>query len=418
MAVFHSWRGRVPWAVALVLYLAFTKVEAQQPAEDTNELSPGKRLELFRKETPATRLRLVEKLPGAQAEFHKVAVGPLLVTHSERGVVEPAVSSEIVCRVKGPGTVTTIKAIIDEGTSVRKGDVVMELDESPFKERLAAQKVACLKADAAKIRAEEDLRSVRKANQVDVRLGEIAVRVAELERKQAAGADKDRQEILDLRMEQARLELERTRIQARAKEKQADAELLGCVAVAQQETTRREEVEEQLKQCVLRAPRDGIVVYFVPEQVRTTQQSIVAQGEPVREGQKLLQIPDLKNLLVNLKVHEAFVSRIKVGQPVTIRVDAFPDRVLNGKIASVATMAAQQDWLSADVKVYTTKVAINPKITQLFGTLIAGGPFGSGKEPGSTTHGPRVPEPAGFVWGGKLRRQRPPASQEPYSTPG
>ncbi len=30
------------------------------------------------------------------------------------------------------------------------------------------------------------------------------------------------------------------------------------------------------------------------------------------------------------------------------------------------------------------------KITQLFGTLIAGGPFGSGKEPGSTTHGPRT----------------------------
>ena len=53
-----------------------------------------------------------------------------------------------------------------------------------------------------------------------------------------------------------------------------------------------------------------MVVYYVPEQARFgggSQQSIVAQGEPVREGQKLMQIPDLKHMLVNTKVHEALV---------------------------------------------------------------------------------------------------------------
>src|SRR5262249_20726394 len=90
-----------------------------------------------------------------------------------------------------------------------------------------------------------------------------------------------------------------------------------------------------------------------------SQQSIVAQGEPVREGQKLMQIPDLEHMLVNTKVHEALVSKVHKGQPAKVRVDAYPDRAYPASVDSVATISSQQDWMSADVKVYTTKVAID-----------------------------------------------------------
>ena len=56
-----------------------------------------------------------------------------------------------------------------------------------------------------------------------------------------------------------------------------------------------------------------MVVYYVSEQSRYgsgSQQSIIAQGEPVKEGQKLMRIPDLRRMLVNTKVHEAMVSRV------------------------------------------------------------------------------------------------------------
>src|SRR5439155_5975144 len=120
-------------------------------------------------------------------------------------------------------------------------------------------------------------------------------------------------------------------------------------------------------------------------------QSIVAQGEPVKEGQKLMRIPDLKRMLVNTKVHEAMISRIKGdvwrptgfpevlqatlfmnpdavsrmmnqyampdirerlrdrelekvsdGMKASVRVDAFPDRPLTGHVKTVATVASQQ----------------------------------------------------------------------------
>jgi hypothetical protein len=155
-----------------------------------------------------------------------------------------------------------------------------------------------------------------------------------------------------------------------------------------------------------------MVVYFVSEQSRFgggSQNSIVAQGEPVREGQNLMRIPNLKKMQVVARVHEAMISRIRSdeiegagrydlirdwlignrhfvpmlkpmsenffglyrdtfpkeerdtiadGQPARVRVDAFPDVPLKGHVRSVATVASQ-DFFSSDVKVYQTVVAID-----------------------------------------------------------
>src|SRR5207253_438900 len=128
------------------------------------------------------------------------------------------------------------------------------------------------------------------------------------------------------------------------------------------------EIEDEIKKCKIYSPQEGMVVYFIPEQARFgggSQQSIVAQGEPVREGQKLMQIPDLRHMLVNTKVHEAMVSRVHSGQPATIRIDAFPDRVFPAHVDSVATISSQQDFWAPDVKVYTTKVALDGEVSGL-----------------------------------------------------
>src|SRR5262249_6843725 len=48
-----------------------------------------------------------------------------------------------------------------------------------------------------------------------------------------------------------------------------------------------------------------------------------------------------------------------------VRVDAYPTRVLKGHVKTVATVASQQDWLSADVKVYQTMVSIDEPLPGL-----------------------------------------------------
>ena len=146
---------------------------------------------------------------------------------------------------------------------------------------------------------------------------------------------------------------------------------LATRSVYQQELSKKNEIEGEIRKCEIKAPQDGLVVYYVPEQVRGgggTQQSMVAQGEPVREGQKMIQIPDLTQMMVNVKVPEAFVSHLHSDdledpsqrQYAQIRVDSFSSHVLKGHVKTVDTVASASDWFSADVKNYKTLVTIEP----------------------------------------------------------
>ena len=47
------------------------------------------------------------------------------------------------------------------------------------------------------------------------------------------------------------------------------------------------------------------------------------------------------------------------GQRAQVKVESFPDQTLRAHVESVSTVAAAADFLSADVKVYSTKIAID-----------------------------------------------------------
>jgi multidrug resistance efflux pump len=178
----------------------------------------------------------------------------------------------------------------------------------------------------------------------------------------------------------AKDDLDRAEAQARANEVKVRTDRDTKKSVLDQESAKQQDLQDEIKKCKIYAPQDGLVVYYIPEQARFgmgSQQSTVAQGESVREGQKLMRIPDLRHMLVNTRVHEALVSNVRGemrdgdgnivfrGQDARVRVDAYPDRDLKAHVKTVATVAAQSDWMSADVKMYVTMIAIDESLEGL-----------------------------------------------------
>ena len=160
-----------------------------------------------------------------------------------------------------------------------------------------------------------------------------------------------------------------------------------------------------------------MVVYYKAEQGRSSSgQQLIAIGEQVREGQKLMRIPDLRRMQVNTRVHEAQIGRVRgddrqatrlfdflrfgmmtntdpmsrlvsqadqslawvqdsvrdreyeirrEGHRASVRVDAFPDKVFAARVRTVAAVAQQADWFSSDVKLYPTQVLITESVTGL-----------------------------------------------------
>jgi RND family efflux transporter MFP subunit len=182
---------------------------------------------------------------------------------------------------------------------------------------------------------------------------------------------------LTAKLAEAEHNLDKTKIQNKATMDRDEAKRQSTWNVYDQELSKKREIKAEIAKCIIRAPQDGLVVYYVPEQVRGgggSQQSIVAQGEPVREGQKMMQIPDLSAMLVNVRVPEAMVSYLhneadprdkSTWQKAQIKVDAFPNRILSGHIRTIDTVASQQDWFASDVKVYKTLVAIDQHLEGL-----------------------------------------------------
>jgi multidrug efflux pump subunit AcrA (membrane-fusion protein) len=182
---------------------------------------------------------------------------------------------------------------------------------------------------------------------------------------------------LTAKVSEAERFLEKTKIQTKATLAQDEANYKAAKSIYEQELAKKHEVEAEIAKCTIRAPQDGLVVYYVPEQVRGgggSQQSIIAQGEPVREGQKMMQIPDLSQMLVNVRVPEAFVSHLhneedpkdkSTWQHAQIRVDAHSTHLLQGHVRTVDTVASTQDFFAADVKVYKTIVKIDQQFEGL-----------------------------------------------------
>jgi len=215
--------------------------------------------------------------------------------------------------------------------------------------------------------------------------------------------------------EVAKAGYEQAVLQAHAKQVQMEAELQTTTLVLQQELDKFQEIQSQLAACKLTAPQAGMVVYYKDPSASSrfggsSSQGLIAVGEQVKEGQKLLRIPDLAHMQTTAKIHEALVSRIRgddrrptemaktlnfgfllnphafsrivsqsdhcwnalrdsvrdkeytiasKGQPALVRVDSFPDRVYKGRVKTVALVASAADFFSSDVKLYPTVVSID-----------------------------------------------------------
>src|SRR5262249_12740201 len=111
---------------------------------------------------------------------HTMKYDDLQLTIVERGALESAENSDIVCRVKsgtkGSTVATTIKWVIEDGSHVKRGQVVAELDDSGLYEQQKTEKIAVDQAHASWVQAEENYKIVESQNESDVKSAEVAVK--------------------------------------------------------------------------------------------------------------------------------------------------------------------------------------------------------------------------------------------------
>jgi len=131
------------------------------------------------------------------------------------------------------------------------------------------------------------------------------------------------------------------------------------------EIDKLEDLMEQIEWATIRAEQPGLVVYGASNQNSMryrggSSQEAIQEGATVRERQSILTIPDMREMVIKVNIHESAVQRVAVGQSVRVSVDAFPDLELSGVVTKVAVVADSANaFMNPDLKVYPTTIKID-----------------------------------------------------------
>jgi HlyD family secretion protein len=348
-----------------------------------------------------------------------VKAGKLSVTVIERGSLEASQAADAYCRVEGQ---TTIIMILPDGSAVKTGQLVCQLDSSSLRNKLTNQRITQMSAQAsfenaklarevAEIAVVEYVEGIYKSDLATlndaVTAGESAIQKgdARLERTRLArqrlhealdkkGAAKsssdivaeldiaDRLESAELNLVREKLALERTKIKQKLledftkprtiKELKADvgrkkSDELAKKATWELETSKARKLERQIAACDMKAPADGMISYANSPDLlggRTTQ---IEEGATVRERQEIFRVIDPNGaVLVNARVHESQIARLSRNMKAKIRVDAFANATLNGTIREIAPLPnPAHGGGGVGTNVYTTRVLIDKPLPGL-----------------------------------------------------
>ena len=324
---------------------------------------------------------------GGPRLTHTIQRGDLMVTVTEQGTLESSNNEEIKCKVRG---MSTVLWVIEAGTIVEPGDVLVRLDPSSIEDSINEREIAYQRALATHTRSETDVsvariaideylqgtyRSQLKTLQKDYAIAQSNLRTSKSMYEHAKLMFK-RGYVSELEVEgneftvtQAQLELEVKQTQidvlnefTKKKEmetlqsnlKAAEAKLASDTAALNLEKARLDREQESLKNCVIVAESSGMVIH--PSAAEWKERPDIEEGATVRMDQVLLMIPDLTQMQVKVGVHESKVEYIKTGMPARITLQ---DIVIDGQVSSVASITKPAGWWTGNVVKYDTVIQID-----------------------------------------------------------
>jgi len=119
--------------------------------------------------------------PGESVDQATVAVverGRLVISLTETGTIRAKNNVEVKCEVEGQSTITYI---VEEGTQVQEGDLLVELDSGDLETKLIERKMSHEDAKASYERALSDLEITRSRNESNVKKAEQELEFARMD---------------------------------------------------------------------------------------------------------------------------------------------------------------------------------------------------------------------------------------------
>ncbi len=247
----------------------------------------------------------------------------------------------------------TITDLVEEGTFVDSGGYVATLDHQAVEEQLKTaqdeyEKLASEYEDS-KIDSNLTLSNQRDLivnSQLDLEEKKIIIDESQFEapsvRKKA-----------EMDYDKAKRMLEQVTTAYGLKEQQEINKVARKFINFKQIKERVEVLKKLYGALIITSPKSGFISYFKHPFGDVTQ-----TGSRVSQWNQIVAtFPNMENLISLTYINEIDISKIAVGQKVTIGIDAFPEKTLYGEVTNLANVG--QLMPKSDAKVFEVKIKVN-----------------------------------------------------------
>ncbi len=275
----------------------------------------------------------------ASVETAKVEDGEFV----DRMVVRGEVQARRSVMLSAPSDAGDLRilAMAPNGSSVKAGDVVIAFDRTTLVTKLQEKSSALREAEAEIARAYaegrislEEFTTARLTAEYDVERARLDVRAGEL----SSRFDEQKARLSLSDAEQKFVESDTTIDTGRQVTQATVRGLEGKQDRARAEVARTSRGVQALE---VRAPSDGVLVVLDNWRAGQMGQGVrpFQVGDSAWAGAQIAELPDLSDARMTAMVDEVDRSRLVVGQPATLTIDALAGKELRGRIERIATLA-------------------------------------------------------------------------------
>jgi HlyD family secretion protein len=265
------------------------------------------------------------------------------------------------------GTLSIIH-LTPAGTKVKPGDLLVEFDRQAQMRDIIDKQAEYQKLVDQVAGEQAKEMAARAKDETELKAAEDSLRKAELEIQKAEIVSRIDAEKNQENLEEAKATYDQLRETFDLKRKAAQAAI--HILEIQRDRTRQtmEHAQANSDKMQIRSPLDGVVVLNTIWKQGTMGE--VQEGDQVRPGVPFLQVVNPATMQVRVHANQQDFPALRIGQSAKVRLDAYPEMVLQGKVDQISPIGEGGDF-SNKLRTFVVIVAIEGNDPKLMPDLSA-----------------------------------------------
>ena len=267
--------------------------------------------------------------------------------------------------LRGPesGKALVLIKLVKSGAPVKKGDLIAQIDAQATEDHLddIVDQVRQGNADIVKRKAEQAVEW--ETLQQTLRQAKSDFEKAKWDAKPAGILTDIERELLQLNVEETEARYKQLQENLKFQRSAFDAEIRILEITKERQQRHHDRHALDLVKYVINAPMDGLAV--MQPIFRGGEMGQIQEGDQVGPGQLFMKVVYPRSMQVDARANQAESSLLRIGQRVTVHLDAFPGVQLPGSIYSIGALAVGgwvQNYYIRNVPVNITIEGFDPRL--------------------------------------------------------